>query len=359
MKTHGFETLIEWCRVHCTRMQLMSSALALSIASAGAAYLLTKHHYENLLVQVHPAFVPSTPYKFLRPLVGVHMPGDLNGNLAHIRNGIRSVVSAKSEGIVTRYAVYLRDLGTGHWTGINENDLYDPASMLKVVVAIAAYRQAERDPTFLSHWLAYTPDIAEANAGLPFSLGTKLTVGQSYSVPFLIRAELIDSDNGAAFALLKALPNDTINGVYDDLSITRPSNTDSTGYKLSALEYSRFFRILYNGTLSLNWDDSEQILQSLTESTFTAGLVAGIPSSIPVAHKYGEHVRASTTGLGYDVELSDCGIVYYPSHPYFLCVMTEGSDPDALAKVIAQISKYTYDHIGDTNDLWLPIDTSA
>ena len=49
-------------------------------------------------------------------------------------------------------------------------------------------------------------------------------------------------------------------------------------------------------------------------------------------------------------ELHDCGIVYYPEHPYFLCVMTRGGDRPKLAAAIADVSKVAYD---GWNGFWL------
>jgi hypothetical protein len=42
------------------------------------------------------------------------------------------------------------------------------------------------------------------------------------------------------------------------------------------------------------------------------------------------------------VELSDCGVVYYPKHPYLLCVMTSAKDIPTASTVIANISRIAY-----------------
>jgi hypothetical protein len=316
--------------------------IAAGLIGGGCVYWILHNHYNTLLAEAHPIFVANTPYPLLHPLIGFSLPGDqFNAGFPDVRSQIESSLAALPDGTFTRYAVYVRDLNSGNWTGINQDDLYDPASMLKVVVAIAAYRQAEDDPTYLSTPLTYTPALAQINAQLPFALPSNLQVGTSYSVPYLVKKELTDSDNGAVYTLLNSINDKELNDVYDDLSVPSPSATSSIGYKLSPLEYSRFFRILYNGTLSLNWADSEQILEDLTQSTFVTGLVAGVPSTVPVAHKYGEHVDG-TNGTVSDVELSDCGIVYYAPHPYFLCVMIEGTNPTALAGAIADVSKLVY-----------------
>ncbi len=81
----------------------------------------------------------------------------------------------------------------------------------------------------------------------------------------------------------------------------------------------------------------------LNKATFTQGLVNGVPTTTPVAHKFGEHIIGTNTPLG--VELHDCGIIYHPTKPYFLCVMTQGRDEATLAQVIADISKTVYETI--------------
>src|SRR6185437_13516132 len=86
---------------------------------------------------------------------------------------------------------------------------------------------------------------------------------------------------------------------------------------------------------------SEKALKLLSQTTFTSGIVAGVPKNIPVAHKFGE--RAYDTDA--TKELHDCGIVYFPNHPYMLCIMTKGTDFGSLATVLKTISQKTYDEV--------------
>lgn len=99
--------------------------------------------------------------------------------------------------------------------------------------------------------------------------------------------------------------------------------------------------MLYNSTY-LPRESSQEILTFLSHSSFTAGLVAGVPDTTTVAHKFGE--RAIDPGQNIS-QLHDCGIVYVPRQPYILCVMTQGYDYDELAKVIAEVSRRTYDAV--------------
>ena len=64
-----------------------------------------------------------------------------------------------------------------------------------------------------------------------------------------------------------------------------------------------------------------------------------MPPSIGVVHKFGER---SLGPNGETKQLHDCGIVYYPNHPYLLCIMTRGTSFEPLRKTIAGTSQLFY-----------------
>ena len=113
---------------------------------------------------------------------------------------------------------------------------------------------------------------------------------------------------------------------------------------MSVEEFATFFRVLYNATL-LSKDMSEKALDLLARAEFKEGLVEGVPASVTVAHKFGERVFGSN---GEIKELHDCGIVYYPEHPYLLCVMTKGSSFEYLDDGIREISHIVYEKVNRT-----------
>lgn len=63
----------------------------------------------------------------------------------------------------------------------------------------------------------------------------------------------------------------------------------------------------------------------LKDSEFRGGLVAGVPSNIMVAHKFGE------SKLNNEKQFHDCGIVYFPKNQYLLCVMSRSSIMETLS----------------------------
>ena len=123
-------------------------------------------------------------------------------------------------------------------------------------------------------------------------------------------------------------------------------NTE-TDDAMSPKTMSSFFRILYNASY-LNSVFSDMALKLLAKTSFVDGLVAGVPSDVFVAHKFGERtIHINETGEVVLRELHDCGIVYYPQKPYILCVMTQGMDFAKLKSAISQISSLTYQSVKD------------
>ena len=249
---------------------------------------------------------------------------------------------SRSDGRATRASVYFRDLDIGRWVGIDQDETYHPASLLKVPTMIAFYKEAEANPSIFSQSITYDPIVMPKD---PFTSPTELKTGKSYSVEDLIKYMITGSDNGATFTLLDHINPEFLNAVYTSLGIQNP-NDDSANYQISARSYGLFFRVLYNTTY-LSPAYSEKALRLLSGATFTDGLVAGMPEGVVVAHKFGNHILSNLKGDVTGVELSDCGIVYYPKHPYLLCAMVSSNNVPTASKIIADISRTTYASIQD------------
>lgn len=251
--------------------------------------------------------------------------------------------TATHDGIAKNVSVYFRDLNSGSWTGVNEDDTYNPASMLKVIIMTATLKLALENPTILSKTLQYQGPIDQNQY---FKPGDNLTVGPQ-SVQNLLDAMIIDSDNGAVAALLGDKDIQTaVQNTTQTFSLPVLESATTTDY-MSARSYSVAFRTLYDSSY-LTWGLSNQALQLLSETNFTQGLVAGVPAGTVVAHKFGEYGQLLPNGTTQDLELHDCGIVYYPGYPYLICVMTRGKDYPDLEKVIQGISKLVYNYVDTT-----------
>ncbi|HZS42838.1 MAG TPA: serine hydrolase [Candidatus Paceibacterota bacterium] len=230
-------------------------------------------------------------------------------------------------------SIYFRDLKSGIWATVNSEAQYDPASLYKVPVMIAWFKEAETKPNILNQKILYEGGPLD-NKGLAFNT---LTPGTYYTINDLIKIMIEKSDNDADDILETSLGTTTLDQIFVDLNIPLPDSS----LQVTAKDYGRFFRLLYNSTY-LNEDYSERALELLASTDFNSGLVAGVPAGITVAHKYGQYQDQAGTRR----ELHDCGIIYHSTNPYLLCVMTKGDatvNNSIFESAIRNISSVVYD----------------
>ncbi len=236
--------------------------------------------------------------------------------------------------------VYYLNPTAGKWAGVNENESFSPASMLKVPIMTAVLRSAEDDEGLLSRRV-YFDGTFDYNTQEDIKPKHALAGGQSYSIEQLMRSMVVDSDNNATSLLTGVLSAKEFENIYTDLGLEVPTKNGPVDF-MSPKTFTLFLRVLYNGTY-LSRDHSQQALQLMSQSNFTEGLRAGVPAGTTVAEKFGER-RVQDAAGNSSVELHDCGIVYGKS-PFLLCVMTRGKDFGSLAKEIADITKLVYQRL--------------
>ncbi len=225
-------------------------------------------------------------------------------------------------------AIYFRDFQNGPVFGVNELNDFSPASLLKIPLAITYYKIAEDQPGLLDKKIVYSGD---ARIGTQYYRPTKEIVQfQPYTIRETIEYMLAYSDNASYVVLSEYLKKMIPNGdalfleTYQDMGLLNP--TSSLEKTISVRSYGTIFRLLYS-IAYLSKEDSNEILQMLSRSDFQLGLRAGLPTEVPIAHKFGERFDDKDKTM----QLHDCGIVYYPNNPYLLCVMTQGKDFTSLS----------------------------
>ncbi len=242
-----------------------------------------------------------------------------------------------ANGSAIKVSVYLRDFNKANWVGINEDAKYSSASLGKVPLMFTIYLKAQSDPGLLHKKIRYAVPI-ESPRYQVHAPQARLQLGQEYTVDELVHNMIVYSDNISL--LLLGYDQDIDLGIANLLlaQLQLPIPQKGQGdYQISAKDYSSFFRMLYRATY-LNRELSEKALGLLTESEFNKGIVGGLPRNTVVAHKFGESGE-----LGREVQLHDCGIVYFPEHPYLICIMTRGQDFEHLEQVIEGLSNIAYD----------------
>lgn len=282
-------------------------------------------------------------YKLVSPLLicSSTEPKDL-GQYDDLENKIKTIINTQTKaGNATDVSVYFRDF-SGKWVGINDSTQYAPASLLKVPIMIAYLKAAQSDQTILSTRLTYT-GARNSNDAETFVSTNDLKPG-TYTVDQLLTSMIVNSDNNAADLLFNHMDKSWLNEVYTDLGLSVSSGGSADTQDITAKQYSYFFRILYNATY-LSPAYSEKALELLAAADFPQGLESTVPSDVTVTNKFGERSVYTPSGALVQRELHDCGIIYAPSKPYLLCIMTRGKDFSALTNIIQQIGKVTYAEI--------------
>lgn len=276
-------------------------------------------------------------YSFISPLLECYTKKSDAPENTKIQKKVEQVIDNRIyNGSISDASVYFRDLGNGPWFGINEDEKFTPASLLKVPILISYYKMIENNPSLLEKkYLAEDDYIPSATQNiLP---NREIEIGKEYSVKELLDLMITESNNQATHMLLKSLPESQVDETYLDLGIEIPNLQNTENY-MSVKDYSSFFRILYNASY-LNKYYSEEALKLLSNSKYSKALVAGVPENTLVAHKFGEREYG---GLK---QLHDCGIIYKENKNYLLCVMTRGQDFNTLSSVIKDISKVVFDNV--------------
>jgi len=288
---------------------------------------------------VYPVRENSTKYNYINPIILIDNSKVTYKELNPLKDDVEKYINKEiSSQEAERISFYFRDMNSSAWTGVNADDKFYPASILKVVTMMTYLRSAEDDPNIMNQKLFYKNyPIDEQN--YPPSL--TLSDGY-YNIGRLLGQSIIESDNSAE----KALYENKVNEHLEALRILRlPAPPTPLADFMSPREVSNIFRSLYGSTYLLD-SYSEQALGFLTQTNFKQGLNQGVDSNIKIAHKFGEYtIDQKDDTATPDYELHDCGIVYYPQKPYFICVMTEGKKFADLEKIIGQISSITFSYI--------------
>ena len=289
----------------------------------------------------------SAEYKFTNPLLSCNISE--NKEFSEYKPLESIIDTLNTQGVVA--SVYYRDLNSGRWFETNDQELYSPASLLKVPILVAYLKLADEEPEILSQSVLFSEDFATSN---PFSNGIEnyksphhIVPGSSYTILDLLNYMIKYSDNNATTLLFARIDENSLNEVMSDLRIQIPKSPIASGQTefTNVKDYSYVFRLLYNSTY-LSHKMSEKALSILGSTDFDQGIVAGLPKGTQVAHKFGERSDIDPHVGVTKRELHDCGIVYYPEHPYLLCVMTKGTDFNALSSSISSISRSVYQYIG-------------
>lgn len=280
-------------------------------------------------------------FTMLNPWIQCEDSHDLkkHGEYINFRGEMETYIEQqKKQGLITDVAVYFRDLENGPWFGINEEAEFAPASLLKLPVMLAILKQEQDHPGFLHN----TVNSGEQGGDMlqPLSGDETVSKNTTYTVDELLERMIVYSDNASKDLLIEYLKtqnpeDDFVTSLFIELNLASEMPDGDENY-MHIKNYASLFRILYNASY-LDKNLSEKALELLSHTEFNDALVAGVPATVTVAHKFG--IRSDIS------QLHDCGIVYHSDDPYLVCVMTRGRDIDINARIIKEISTRIYEEV--------------
>jgi len=232
---------------------------------------------------------------------------------------------------------------------IDVDKVFHAASTMKVPVMIDAFRQAEAGKLSLDAPIPVVNTFTSIVDGSPYEMSASedsdgevyKAIGKTMTLRQLVTASITVSSNLATNILIDVLGAENIRktvdwlggdgmvvlrGVEDQKAYDKGLNNETTARGLMAL-----LEAIARGQ-AVSRDASRAMSDILRMQQFNDAIPAGLPPTVPVAHKTGNITRIH----------HDAGIVY-AERPYVLVVLTRGlADHDVSAKLMADISRVVY-----------------
>jgi beta-lactamase class A len=238
-------------------------------------------------------------------------------------------------------AYYFRDLNNGMWLGINEQEEFSPASLMKVPLMVAVLKESQTNPDLLKTKILYRQSQYST---IDEESGFRKQDSTFYTVEELINHSIQYSDNAATLMLMDLIGMQKVESTEGDLNLAVDAKESFYSNFVKVKAYCGAFRILYNASY-LPRPLSDKALQILAGSKFEGGIRKSIPPSIRIAHKYGERDVFEADGRRNTLQLHHFGIVYYPSKPFLLGIMTRGSSKEVKEELIEELAAITYGEV--------------
>jgi beta-lactamase class A len=271
----------------------------------------------------------SQPYPYLSRRIFTEDPNDLIINFVPLREKLREFLSPAGD----KVSLYFEYLPSGVSIGINDRQEIRLSSLAKVPTVMATLKQISKGAMRDTDLLTIKNESRDPQFG---SLWEK-EPGEQVSVSEAMRLAIVESDNTAHNLLLASIPVEGINNVYESLDI--PFRTENGYPVITAKNYSSILRALYLASY-LDREDSNQVLEIMTQTIYRDKLPGQLPAEVLVAHKVGVFERLPPNVSAY----SDCGIVYELRRPFLICMMSEGSDEQAK-QYMSGAAKMIYDYV--------------
>lgn len=219
------------------------------------------------------------------------------------------------------YGLYVVNLESGFSYGVNENEIFEPASLSKLLVMAGMFIEEEQDNLDLE--TKYSLKDSDKAIGA----GTLYDKPEGYEITYrnLVRLMGKQSDNTAFVITRRILGEEKIRGVITTIGMKGTSLSEN---KTTPSDVGTFFEELWLGNI-VSVEHENELLDYLTDTFYETLIPEGIPDDVRVAHKYGAETNV----------LNDAGIIY-AGRPFILVMMGKGvvaKDAESFIREFARI----------------------
>ncbi len=296
------------------------------------------------LISLHLLASPPKPTSAPIPA-----PANLSQNGLSISDIVYADLALQHE--LDHVSVYYFDDNPKNTVSINPDKSFDPASTVKLYVAMYAFDQVATGNISLDQTVTIEDKNVAPSQSFPngYSL---LNTGDTVSVYELLDRMITQSGNTSYNTLLDLLDRSKITKYVHDLGLVNSNigsklnlDTDqeaadsaAAGFgpnSTNADDYARAF-ILINGK---RLPGSASLFNMLSREKFSSMLPALLPKDVVVAHKTGE----------LDPYYHDGGIIVGANRKYVLSVFSDMGDPNVVAHISALIYTNNANIVGNNN----------
>lgn len=240
---------------------------------------------------------------------------------------LQELITKSLEGVEGNYSVVVHHLADGRYAGLNPHYAHHTASLFKLAVLAAAFR--ERDAGRLDFQRLLTID----DWYVEFDLGTLARLGlepeDRVTVRDAIAAMIVISDTSLALLVQDAAGAARVKALVDAEGLTNTS-LPLPPLRSTARDMAHLLEVIASGA-GFTEASRQEMLALLLQESIRAGIAAGIPEGTALAHKTGNLEDAT----------HDVGIVWGPTGPYLLAVL---SDQPWQWEPVVRVSQAVYQY---------------
>lgn len=235
------------------------------------------------------------------------------------------------------FGIVIKNLKTGERYYLNEDKVFETASLYKLWVMAAAFSQIQNGK--LKQTDILSKDVEELNKDFNIaSDSAELTEGTiTWPVQNAIEQMIIISDNYSAFLLTEKIGLSNVAAFLENNGFVQSKvGVDNKSPISTASDIALFLEKLYNGQLA-NKEYTDKMLDLLKNQQLNEKLPKNLPQDTVIAHKTGELNDIS----------HDAGIVYSPKGDYVIVIMSKEEDSEKANEKTTEISKEVFRYFGN------------